>query len=268
VRVKLLAVSDLHVRHPSNRAFVDAVPPHPEDWLILGGDVCERAADFEYVLDALAPKFAKLLWVPGNHELWSLRDEPLRGNARYEHFVSLCRARNVLTPEDPYPRWPAEGPKIVIAPLFLLYDYSFRPDDVPRERALAWAAEEDIMCADEAVLHPDPFPSRDAWCEDRCARTFARLEQIDPDARTVLINHFPMLQEHARLPRIPRFSLWCGTRRTADWHRRFRATRVVYGHLHIRRTHEQDGVRFDEVSLGYPGQWSGEPDRFLRTILP
>ena len=268
--MKLLAVSDLHVRHRGNRAFVDALRPHPDDWLILGGDVCERPADLESVLDSLVPKFRQLVWVPGNHELWSLRDDPLRGVAKYEHMVSLCRARGVLTPEDPYAAWPGDGPATVIAPLFLLYDYSFRPDDVPRERALAWAAEHDIMCADEAVLYPDPFPSRDAWCADRCARTRARLEAIDASARTVIVNHFPLRQAHAWLPRIPRFSLWCGTRETEDWHTRFRARRVVYGHLHIRRTHEDDGVRFDEVSLGYPGQWDGEsdPERYVRTILP
>jgi hypothetical protein len=44
---------------------------------------------------------------------------------------------------------------------------------------------------------------------------------------------------------------------------------VVYGHLHIPRTTVHDGVRFDEVSLGYPRQWrrrnGGEPG--LRRIL-
>ena len=65
-------------------------------------------------------------------------------------------------------------------------------------------------------------------------------------------------QEHAWLPRIPRFKLWCGTKQTEDWHLRYRARAVVYGHLHIRRTFNLDGVRFSEVSLGHPGQWSPE----------
>ena len=30
---------------------------------------------------------------------------------------------------------------------------------------------------------------------------------------------------------------------------------VVYGHLHIRNTQFREGVRFEEVSLGYPQQW-------------
>ena len=58
------------------------------------------------------------------------------------------------------------------------------------------------------------------------------------------------------LPRIPRFSIWCGTRATEEWHRRYPIDTVVYGHLHMRETHTLDGVRFEEVSLGYPKQWN------------
>jgi hypothetical protein len=174
----------------------------------------------------------------------------------------------VLTPEDPYERWPGEGPPTFIAPLFLLYDYTFRPQDVQPERAVDWALEEGILCADEKLLSPHPFSSRAAWCTERCALSEARLAALDSGARTVLINHFPLRQEHARLPLIPRFCIWCGTTRTRDWHTRFRARAVVYGHLHVRGTRELDGVRFEEVSLGYSGQWSGDPASYLRIILP
>jgi hypothetical protein len=70
--------------------------------------------------------------------------------------------------------------------------------------------------------------------------------------------------------RYPEFALWCGTRETADWHVRYRAAAVVYGHLHIPRVTVEDGVRFVEVSLGYPREWRarGLPDPVLRTILP
>jgi hypothetical protein len=45
---------------------------------------------------------------------------------------------------------------------------------------------------------------------------------------------------------------------------------VVYGHLHIPRETWEDGVRFVEVSLGYPREWRarGVPDPLLRTVLP
>jgi 3',5'-cyclic AMP phosphodiesterase CpdA len=268
--VRLLAISDLHVAHPQNRAFVESIPACREDWLVLAGDIAERAEDLRFVLESLRPKFAKLFWTPGNHELWTLNEAEARGEARYLRLVDLCREYDVLTPEDPYAVWPdLSGPRLVIAPLFLLYDYSFRPAEVPLNRALAWAEESGIMCTDEMVLHPDPYPSREAWCAARCDLTEARLAALEPDVSTVLINHFPLRRSHAYLPLIPRFSIWCGTTRTEDWHRRFRARAVVFGHLHIRQTRDQDGVRFHEVSLGYPRQWTlGEPRRYLRQIWP
>ncbi|HET7500845.1 MAG TPA: hypothetical protein VFK02_07575, partial [Kofleriaceae bacterium] len=90
------------------------------------------------------------------------------------------------------------------------------------------------------------------------------------DHRTILINHFPLRRELARLPAIPRFSLWCGTRRTETWHLDFRAHAVISGHLHIRSTRWIDGVRFEEVSLGYPRQRAGDRaiEHYLREILP
>jgi 3',5'-cyclic AMP phosphodiesterase CpdA len=267
--VRLLAISDLHVAQPQNRRFVEAMPAAKEDWLILGGDVCESEAELRFVLETLTPRFARLVWVPGNHELWTVEQGGLRGAYRYEHLVDVCRSYGVLTPEDPYERLPGEGTPLVIAPLFLLYDYSFRPDDVAEGDALAWAAEHDIVCTDEIVLHPDPHPSRAAWCAARCETTEQRLRALPEDVGTILINHFPLQRAHALLPRVPRFSIWCGTRRTEDWHVRFRAKAVVYGHLHIRRQHEADGVVFHEVSLGYRRQWDpAHPDRYVRQVWP
>ncbi len=271
--MKLWALSDLHVGFAQNRALLEAMPDHGADWLILAGDVGESAEHLSWTLDVLQPRFGRLIWVPGNHELWTRpREGGARGVAKYDELVALCRARRVLTPEDPYPLWEGEGGPHRLAPLFLLYDYSFRPDEVPASQALGWAMEHDILCADEHLLHPDPFPSREAWCQARCELTEARLERARVlDAHPmVLINHFPLLRDHAVLPRIPRFSIWCGTRRTEDWHLRFRASVVVYGHLHIRGTRELDGVRFEEVSLGYPSQRRQPLDArdCLKQVLP
>ncbi len=271
--VRLLAVSDLHVRHAKNRRFVESIAAaratRSTDWLILAGDLGESERDLEMVFEHLAPKFERLIWVPGNHELWTVEDDGPRGEERYARLVETCRRYGVLTPEDPYERWPGEGPPVVIAPLFLLYDYSFRPDTVPIEAARAWAEEEGIVCTDEYVLHPDPHPSREAWCAARVRATEARLAALPEHVGTILVNHFPLRQEHAQLPRVPRFMIWCGTRRTEDWHRRFRARAVVFGHLHIRRQRELDGVMFHEVSLGYGPQWDPEqPERYLRHVWP
>lgn len=272
-RMKLYAISDLHLRHEINRRQLETLAARPEDWLILGGDIGETFEHLEFALRTLTPRFRQVVWVPGNHELWTLAsDQPaLRGEARYQHLVTLCRSYGVLTPEDPYPRWPGEGPERYLAPLFLLYDYTFRPEHVPVEKAIEWAVESGVLCTDEAVLYPEPYPSRAAWCAARCEVTEQRLAELPPEASTILINHFPLRYEHVRLPRIPRFSIWCGTRRTEDWHLRFRAEVVVSGHLHMPATLWRDGVRFEEVSLGYPKQWQWRGtsiEQHLREILP
>jgi hypothetical protein len=230
--------------------------------------VGETTAHLRLAFETLRPRFARLLWVPGNHELWTVPREPLRGEAKYRAMVGLCREHGVLTPEDPWPAWTGEGGPCTIALLFLLYDYSFAPDGMDPRAAVAWAAEEGLRCTDEDVLHPDPFPSREAWCAARCAEAEARLAGVR--GRLVIVNHYPLRRELARLPRIPRFAVWCGTRRTEDWPWRFGADVVVAGHLHLRTTDWIDGVRFEEVSLGYPRQWAAGrgAGAYLREILP
>ena len=257
--MRLWALSDLHVSHPENREALEELPAFPDDWLIVAGDLTDGPRRLGWCFRRLTPKFRQVVWVPGNHELWTTADEGaggLRGVALYEWLVRIARRHGVLTPEDPYPvvELP-EGP-VLVAPLFLLYDYSFRPPHVGRDEVVGWAREAAAVCSDEWVLHPEPFPDRDSWCAARCADTAARLASHPAaDLPKVLVNHYPLEERHAVLPRIPRFTPWCGTRRTRNWHLRFNACAVIYGHLHIRGVYWLDGVPFQETSLGYPGQW-------------
>jgi 3',5'-cyclic AMP phosphodiesterase CpdA len=267
----VLAVSDLHVAYDENRALVADLEPNTEDdWLIVAGDVAEEFSDVQWALELLAGRFAKVSWVPGNHELWTHpRDAvTLRGEHRYRELVELCRRIGVITPEDPYPVWHGADRAVVLAPLFVLYDYSFlTPGTTNKEESLQAAYDSGIVCTDEYLLHPDPYPTREAWCRVRVDLTQRRLAAIDPARQTVLINHFPLVREPTHVLYHPEFGQWCGTTATADWHVRHRAAVVVYGHLHIPRTTFHDGVRFEEVSVGYPYEWKGQTPRALRTIL-
>lgn len=270
----LLAISDLHVVHPDNRTLVEGLRPRSEeDWLIVAGDVGEKSADIEWALSTLSGRFAKVVWAPGNHELWTPRGDPLqlRGQERYAHLVEVCRSLGISTPQDPYPVWEGPGGPVTVAPLFVLYDYSFfAPGTSTKEESLAAAYEKGVVCTDEFFLHPDPYPSREAWCAARVEESERRLAACDPAFPTVLVNHFPLVREPTRVMHHQEFVQWCGTARTADWHRRFRAAAVVYGHLHIPRTTWHDGVRFEEVSVGYPREWRRprHPRVGLRTVLP
>ena len=153
--------------------------------------------------------------------------------------------------------WTGQGGPVAVAPLFLLYDYSFRmPGLTTKEASLDHAYETGVVCTDEILLHPDPYPSREAWCRARLAETERRLADLDPTpCRPCWSTTIPLVREPTRILRYPEFAQWCGTDRTADWHLRFRAAVAVYGHLHIPRTTWYDGVRFEEVSVGYPREW-------------
>jgi len=293
---RLLAVSDLHVGYPENRAHADALAPEdPGDWLIVAGDVGETFADVGFVLASLANRFAKVIWAPGNHELWTLPSDPvtLRGVARYEALVKVCRRFGVLTPEDEFPVWDGPGGPVTVAPLFTLYDYSFlasgpaaaghdpagpvasllaatdgaanhraanhgaanhgAASEDGRSAALAAARNAGITPVDEGRLHTDPYPSAAAWCRDRVTATERRLAAVD--GPTVLVSHWPLLRQPTAALRHQAFAPWCGTTLTAGWHTRHQALAAVYGHLHIPRTTHYDGVRFEEVSVGYPREW-------------
>jgi 3',5'-cyclic AMP phosphodiesterase CpdA len=270
--MKLYAMSDLHVGFDVNRRALETLRDHPDDWLILAGDIGETIPHLEWTLRTLRPRFRKLVWVPGNHDLWTLPADPnqARGEPRYRQLVDVCRAHDVLTPEDPYPVWEdGEGPPVVLAPLFLLYDYSFRPAGSTKAEAMEDAVTAGVVCTDEFLLHPDPYPSREAWCRSRVDETAARLAAIPERYQTVLVSHFPLRQDLVFLPRIPQFSLWCGTSLTEDWHQRYRALAVVYGHLHIPRTSWRHEVRFEEVSSGHgPNGTGSAPAPRLRQVLP
>lgn len=263
---RLLAISDLHLNHRINREALTTIGPHPDDWLILAGDIGERVEHLHIALDALVPRFGKVIWTAGNHDLWT---SEMTGPARYQQLVDTCRSRGVVTPEDPYLEWPG-APGTFIVPMFLLFDYTFRPSDVAAEDAIQWARDSGVVSGDELKIDPAPYPTLSAWCHARCDVTEARLDALPPASRTVLINHWPLRYDLARPPRVPRFSIWCGTTRTESWGERYRAVAGISGHLHMRTTIVRRGIRYEEVSLGYPRDW--RQDRglkwYLREILP
>lgn len=259
---RLLAISDLHVGYPENRVHVDGLrPSDDDDWLIVAGDAGEMFTDVGWVLATLASRFARVIWTPGNHELWTMPADQvqLRGVARYEALVKVCRHFGVITPEDPFPVWPGPDGPVTVAPVFPLYDYTFRPPGArTAEEGLALARAAGVVCTDELMLHPDPYPSRADWCHALVAAAARRLAGVS--GPVVLVSHWPLLRAPTAALRYQEFAQWCGTELTAAWFAELEVVAAVYGHLHIPRTTYHDGVRFEEVSVGYPREWQRRGD--------
>jgi 3',5'-cyclic AMP phosphodiesterase CpdA len=269
----LWAVSDLHVAYAENRKLVESIEPESAgDWLIVAGDVAEVFGHVEATLRLLRSRFAEVIWVPGNHELWTHKRDPLklRGAERYDRLIAMCRDLGVTTPQDEFLTWRGDGGPAVIAPLFTLYDYTWRaPGTTTKEESLAYAYNTGVVCTDEELLQPDPHEDRESWCRARVAESEKRLAAVDPELPLVLVNHWPLHRHPTEVLWYPEFAQWCGTELTEDWHRRFNVRTVVYGHLHIPRTTWQDGVPFQEVSVGYPREWKkrATPPALLRKVL-
>jgi predicted phosphodiesterase len=275
---RLWAISDLHLSFKANREELEKLEPKPNDGLILCGDVGETAEHLRQCFATAVACFLQVWWVPGNHELYTIpSSNGRRGEYKYKECVAIAREYGVLTPEDDFVVWEGDGGPVIIAPIFTLYDYSFRPDYVPLEEALEWANEEDILATDETLLHNDPYASRIEWCNalvERAKTKLAGAVMQNLGTRLVIINHWPLREDLVNIPLVPRFVLWCGTKQTEYWHNIYNAKVVVSGHLHVRRTDWIDETRFEEVSLGYPKQWHDCLERglnindLLREILP
>ena len=259
----LWAVSDLHVAAPGNRDLVEELvrPDHPGDQLIVAGDVAERISTVLKTLAALADRFEKVIWVPGNHELFCRADDPFRGRDRYRELVRGCREIGVLTPEDDYPRFAGH----TVVPMFTLYDHSWRDPSLTVSEALSAAEGNGVMFTDQVAIAP--FVDVPAWCRERLAYTVRRLSRVS--GPTVLVNHWPLVREVTDNLELPEVALWSGTRDTRDWPVRFRASTVVHGHLHIPLVRRIDGVTHAEVSLGYPREHERSlPPRRTRHLWP
>ncbi|MBV7295250.1 metallophosphoesterase [Corynebacterium sp. TAE3-ERU12] len=248
----LWAVADLHVAVRENRKIAAKLyPPHPDDWLIVAGDVAERPELVLSTLTELAQRYAQVIWAPGNHELFCRGTDRHVGEDRYRQLVDGCRAIGVLTPEDPFPQFG----DTTVCPLFTLYDYSLRPAGTTIDEALARAYHRQVVLNDEFAIKP--FVDPVLWCRRRLAYTVRRMASVS--GPTILINHWPLVREPLEALAFPEIAMWCGTRHTQDWPTRYDAHTVVFGHLHIPGEITVDGVKHVEVSLGYPRQWRQLP---------
>ncbi len=255
--MSVYAISDLHLANSVNRNALEKLPEYPGDWLILAGDIGETEEYLKFAISILKKKFDKIIWTPGNHDLWTfpLKEDGLKGVEKYNSLVSICQENGITTPEDEYIIYKNDLKDYCLVPTLVLYDHSFKPSHVKRGKEKEWAAESGIICADEALLKVDPFNSISDWCHRRYKYTNGRLKLIPKDKSIILINHYPLLQQLGKIYTFPRFSIWCGTTLTEKWLDDFNIEIVVYGHLHIRSTKTINGIRHEEVSLGYPRDW-------------
>ena len=89
---RVFAVSDIHADHPENMQWVFSLPcnRYRNDALIVAGDVSDDLETLARALGGLRERFGRVLFVPGNHELWVHRGECEDSWEKFCLIQALC----------------------------------------------------------------------------------------------------------------------------------------------------------------------------------
>lgn len=253
--MRVFALSDVHVDYDENARWVSqlSLSDYRDDLLILAGDLTDRLSLLETTLRAFASRFRRVLFVPGNHELWVVRDG--RGG---DSFAKFATVRGIAA-ECGVETGPLREGGLAIRPFQGWYDGSFgAPSAALRTiwsdyRACRWPDgfdAERIAAHFDAMNEADEGFGADAEVRISCSHFLPRAELLPafvPDSVRMLLPVLGSSRIEARL-------------------RRWGARLHVYGHSHLNRDVRLDGVRYVNNAFGYPGE-SRIAARALKCIL-
>jgi predicted phosphodiesterase len=237
--MRIFALSDIHVDHDDNAKWLRGLSAadYRRDLLILAGDITHRQPLLAWCLNEFARRFAQVLFVPGNHDLWVMGEAP--GKTSLQKFDEVvATAADCGVSMRPY-----LGNGTLIAPLLGWYDYSFgEPGEDLLQR---WS---DFY----ACRWPPGFDPANV------AEHFAamNLSQVPAGVdRVMTFSHFL-----PRLDLVPRYvpaqhrilDPVLGSTRLDAQLRRLGSVAHVYGHSHINRKVRIDGVEYFNNAFGYP----------------
>jgi predicted phosphodiesterase len=239
--MRVFAVSDLHLDYEENARWLAGLSTsdYKDDLLILAGDVSDSLKLLEWSLKSLASRFRKVLYVPGNHDLWVIRDNDSRNSL--EKFKRVCTiAGDCSVSMKPY-----HVGSLSIVPLLGWYDYSFGQ---PSEELTA------IWMDYRACVWPSKFSAQDI--------TSYFIEQNVPSLQTVnevmiSFSHFlPRLDVMPDCIPLKKKVIYpvLGTTLIEKQIRRLKSTIHIYGHSHVNRHAEIDGVSYINNAFGYPAE--------------
>ena len=97
--MRIYATSDLHVDFNENMQWVKGLSSsdYVDGILIVAGDLSDNTEDIKRSLYILRGKFQHVFFVPGNHDLWTVRDRSLNSLSKFLRILKICRELNIET---------------------------------------------------------------------------------------------------------------------------------------------------------------------------
>ena len=237
--MRVFAISDIHVDYIENAEWLSHISRHDylDDVLILAGDLTDVPDLLRKSFEQLVIRFKQVLFVPGNHELWIYRSTQ---KSSFEKFEKI----KVIAKECGVSMQPFHAGEVSIVPLLGWYDYSFGQ---PKEdlykmwmdyRACEW--EDNDMCSvtDYFMKLNEPYLN----VKNKVLISFSHfLPRIDlmpayiPPVHRLL---YPVL----------------GSLEIDKQVRRLRSDIHVYGHSHVNRHINKEGVEYINNAFGNPSE--------------
>jgi predicted phosphodiesterase len=238
-KMRIFATSDLHLDYSENARGLSKLleEDYRQDVLIVAGDVAHSLRVITWSFNLLAKCFKRVLYVPGNHDLWVVqRDAQPHSWAQYHCVSALAQSCGISV-------GPLDLGALSIVPLLSWYDYSFgEPDE---KLIAAWMDY-------RACKWPE-----DSGVGDITRDFLARNTDALKTRNTTIISfsHFvPRLDLVARWSRSEaRFLLpVLGTALLEPQIRSLRPLIHVYGHSHVNQNLMIDGITYVNNAFGYP----------------
>ncbi|MDP6038817.1 MAG: metallophosphoesterase [Candidatus Latescibacteria bacterium] len=253
--MRVFAISDLHVDYKENLAWVAQLSDRDfcHDVLLLAGDVSNRTERMAETLGMLRRKFARVFFVPGNHDLWVKSDNKSNSLVKFYELMDLCVELGVETEA-------ARVAGVRIVPLFSWYE---KPEEGSDSLFVAKEGEDPTLSMwsdNRLILWPASERPIAQYFLDKNPTCF------DGEGVAITFSHFLPRQElifgsRNRVTKVKpsrrnphpefNFSRVAGTAALDRQLRALGSILHVYGHQHLNRWWEIDGVTYVSHCLGY-----------------
>ena len=238
--MRVFAISDIHVDYPENRNWLSKLSSVDflEDVLIIAGDITDRLMLLQRCFQELSKKFLKVIFVPGNHELWVSRDKNYNSFEKYKQICDIAIEQGISIE-------PFHIDSLSIIPLLGWYDFSFSK---PSEELMdVWT--DFRACSWPNQLHPADitkyFLKKNVDRLQLSNKTIISCSHFLP--RIDLMPDYIPKKYHYIYPVL-------GSELLEKQIRVLNPSTHVYGHSHVNHSVVIGGIQYVNNAFGYPSE--------------